>query len=465
MLQHLKHYLGYNEFRPGQQEVVEALLQGKDVLALLPTGMGKSLCYQLTGKMMQRTVLIISPLLSLMQDQVEQMKKMGIKRVIALNSFLTRMEKQQALQQLSQYEFIFTSPEMLQQGDVKERLTQLNIGLITIDEAHCISQWGYDFRPDYLRLGKWLKSQKNIPILALSATATYEVMDDIKKVLHMTSPFVYLHNMDRKELHFSRKWFNTTDEKVRWIKEHVMQTMGPGIIYTPSRRKTEEIARLLQDVHIQAAAYHAGLESHDRQLIQAQFIANELEWIVATSAFGMGVHKPNIRQVIHETMSPSLAHYMQEAGRAARDGQDAVATLLCAPGDDEIIRFLALDDLPTKNMVTDFYAGRQLELSETQLRVLTYWYSEWSYDEAIQKLKELITQKMTAIRATQDVLYTDECMRVLLMSHFGQSKQVEELCCSLCSDAVDNLIKVRKWMPLPQQMKLNWQERLDKLLN
>lgn len=471
----LKEHFGYSSFRPGQQEVIEALLNGQDVLALLPTGMGKSLCYQLPGYVLHGTIIIISPLLSLMQDQVEQLKRLGEKRVIAINSFLNSSEKRTVLQYLDQYKFIFLSPEMLQQPYVQERLQQMRLSLVVIDEAHCISQWGFDFRPDYLRMGDWLQKEHRPPILALTATATAKVLQDIKMYLHMRTPFEFIHSVNRPNIHLGRLSFRLKEEKHTWMLEHIKATSGPGILYTQSRTRAKSISDALLGQGIRAAYYHGGMEQVDRQFIQQQFLEGHLEWIVATNAFGMGVHKSNIRQVIHDSMPSSIANYMQEIGRAGRDGEAALAILLYTEGDEELARFLVTDDLPTAHHV-DLYAmykeraenPSQMvqigEISETAFRVLHYWMQALTAGDVKRKLEELRSEKLQAVRDMMEIVEEPLCMREALVNYFGQQLDKRPShCCQFCG--IDYNMIIDKRVEINEQSHVqSWEHRLAQLL-
>lgn len=463
MLQQLlQQYFGYSTFRPGQQEVITKLVEGEDVIALLPTGTGKSLCYQLTGRVKDAPVLIISPLLSLMQDQVNQMKKIGFKRVIALNSFLSHQQFSQALTNLSAYDYIFTSPEMLQNHTVSSQLKALPLGLIVIDEAHCISEWGHDFRPDYLRLQAWLNYQQRPPIVALTATATPAVVADIKRVLQIEDAYTYLATIDRPEIRLQRLWFTTAEEKVNWIEDYVSTTVGPGIIYTSSRKRAEQLAMQLRKWHIAVSAYHGGVSNEDRQLIQEQFLADKLEWIVATSAFGMGVHKTTIRHIIHETMSPTLSSYMQEIGRAARDGQDALATVLCTASDFESLQFIT-DTLPKPHVIQQYYAGKTQPLTELEERLLAYWHSKYSCDQAIAYSESLRQTKAKALTATKRYMETSSCLRTVLTEYFDQTATKVIDCCTICGLDETKYRQLRTVVHLPTQIT-PWTLRLQQLL-
>lgn len=475
MLALLEKHFGYTTFRPGQQEVISALLTGKDVIALLPTGMGKSLCYQLPGYIFQKPILIISPLLSLMQDQVEQIKRFGEKRVIALNSFLNKQHKRQALDCLAHYRYIFISPEMLMQRYVQQRLKDVELSCIVVDEAHCISQWGYDFRPDYLRIEQWLQMDHRPPVLALSATATNHVLADIKTYLQMKEPFQYIHSVDRPNIRFGQVLLQHKEEKLAFIAQHVQTTAGPGIIYTQSRVRTEQISAILMEHGIRVAAYHAGLEQADRQFIQQQFIEGHLEWIVATNAFGMGVHKSNIRQVIHECLPATIANYMQEVGRAGRDGEDALAILLYVEGDAEFAKLLVTDDLPRDyhvDLYMDYTARQQHpsqmlangQIGETAFRVLHYWVENISIEQTKNKLEQLRDAKRRAIDEMMQLIQQPICIREQLVQYFGQTvANRPNHCCQRCGMDYHMIVKEREQESITIQQQ-HWQQRLTSLL-
>ena len=471
--QKLQEIFGYSEFRPGQKEIIQQLLEGSDCIALLPTGMGKSMCYQLPGYIFDKPVLVVSPLLSLMQDQVDQLKQRGEKRVVALNSFLTPNEKTYALHFLHEYRFIFTSPEMLTQPQVKERLQSMELSLIVADEAHCISQWGFDFRPDYLRIGEIL-GEKRPPILALTATATDSVLADIGKYLHMKEPYQFIHQVNRENIKLAKYVFDKKEDKQEWILEHVKNTEGPGIVYMSSRKRCDEFSQLLIENNIRAASYHAGKDAEDRQFIQQQFIHSDVEWIVATNAFGMGVHKENIRQVIHESMPANVSNYMQEIGRAGRDGKDALAVLLYADGDEHYARYIAIEDLPKTMHVDAYIRYKQMQqspsvmlheegMSETAFRVLDYWMQQEHPEAVKQRLMKMEEVKHTEVRNMTNIIHSSTCMRAKLVEYFGQTLlKKQEICCTECGLEDREVIGPR--ISLTKQAQMTWDERLQKLL-
>lgn len=470
----LQKHFGYPSFRPGQKEVIEQLLNGRDTIALLPTGMGKSLCYQLPAYILNKPVLIISPLLSLMQDQVDQMKQFGEKRAVALNSFLNRQQKQHVMNSLHNFRFIFISPEMLVQPQVKNRLNQLELAFIVVDEAHCISQWGFDFRPDYLKIGDVLKENRP-PVLALSATATEKVLEDIRRFLKMKEPFEYIHSVDRPNIRYGKKIFPSKEEKTQWLLNHVSHTQGPGIIYTRSRKRTDEIASLLLELGLSASSYHGGKDAEDRQFIQQQFIEGALDWIVATNAFGMGVHKADVRQIIHDTMPSNVADYMQEVGRAGRDGKDAVAILLYSDGDEEVVRFIAGEDLPNEAQMElyDEYVRRNIHpkemmhnglISETSFRVLHYWMGLYPKEQVKSIFRQMVMEKYRSINDMLSIIKSEGCIREQLVHYFGQKlERKPEHCCEHCGIDYGEFLLPRTETHLKKKT-FTWQIRLRQIL-
>lgn len=464
---------GFSQFRPGQEEVIGHVLKGHDTIAILPTGMGKSLCYQLPGYMMNGAILIISPLVSLMEDQVMQMRKNGEKRVIALNSFLPYADRKMILRNLNTYKFIFVSPEMLTQQSFKEHMNRLAIALIVVDEAHCISQWGFDFRPDYLRIGEFLSTEQRPPILALTATADEKVMKDIPFYLQLREPVIQRHSLDRPNISYSILQLDSPQEKTDWIKERVAQSMGPGIIYASSRKRADELAIELQLAGVSVQSYHAGKEQDDRSIIQEQFLNGELDWICATNAFGMGVHKANTRQVIHEHIPSTIAAYMQEVGRAGRDGLQAYATLLYSPADERITSFIIQSDLPTESDIRYYaellsngndseHAAELAGLTETGKRVIDYYKERHSLDEVLVVLKDLSAEKESELQKMIQLVQGGQCIRERILSYFGEEcHDRPDQCCSVCGLSI--MYPERTKMESKVE-KVTWDERITNLL-
>lgn len=470
----LQDKFGFSSFRNGQQEVIESILNKEDVIAIMPTGMGKSLCYQVPGYLMPHTVIIISPLLSLMQDQVEQLKKRGEKRVVALNSFLSPPEKQQFLERIESYKFIFLSPEMLMQDMVKVTLQKTPISLIVADEAHCISQWGYDFRPDYLRLGEWLPKNNRPPILALTATATQEVMKDITLHLNMETPTYHIQSLDRPNIRYSSEELDSNDDKFGSIRKQIENFSGPGILYTQSRKKADEYALKLREAGIRIASYHAGMEQVDRMFVQQQFSQNDIDWVCATNAFGMGVHKDDVRQVIHDHFPTSVANYAQEVGRAGRDGLDSLATLFYTKDDENRTIFVATNDFPeeihvkifnesTISGMTPLQMVSQELLSENHVRILEYWSKRKTEEETIQLMQQLRKEKVHHILRMKDIATNSKCIRQQIVQTFGQ--QVLEKprnCCSKCGLDAEEVLQTLTDRSI-QSLLDPWEKRLSLL--
>jgi ATP-dependent DNA helicase RecQ len=348
----LRRRFGHTHFRLGQREVIETILKGEHVVTVLPTGTGKSLCYQLPAYVQNRPVLVVSPLLSLMEDQVQQLKARGEKRVVALNSFLSRSDKQQVLQRLEEYRFIYASPEILQNPFVMEALKKVGIGLFVVDEAHCISQWGHDFRLDYLNLGDVWLSLGQPPCLALTATATEEVLQDIITQLKLPHVRRLVYSIDRPNIALQVQKAEDIAHKKELLLEYVQTLKKPGIIYCSSRLWTEALSLFLKENGLNNVAYyHGGMEQDQRMLIQHQFLQNQLDVICCTSAFGMGVDKSNIRFVIHFHLPTQLESYLQEIGRAGRDGHSSLAVLLYHENDDELAYSLMGMELPHSDVI------------------------------------------------------------------------------------------------------------------
>ncbi|MEK3994700.1 RecQ family ATP-dependent DNA helicase [Psychrobacillus sp. FSL K6-2365] len=462
----LQKKFGHENFRDGQQEIIEQIIAGKDVVAILPTGMGKSLLYQLPAYLMEGTVIIVSPLLSLMQDQVEQLKLLGEKRVIAINSFLPFQEREMAFRHLADFKFIFTSPEMLQNEQFNRALRELSIAYVVADEAHCISQWGFDFRPDYLRISGWIHSLKAVNVLALTATATSEVVKDIKGTLRMTKPFEYIHSLDRPAIAYEIVEVENHQEKMNWILGRVISTEGPGIIYTQSRKKTEVYATMLREQGISVAYYHAKMEQSDRILIQQQFQQGQLDWICATNAFGMGIHKDNIRQIIHDHIPTSVAGYMQEVGRAARDGNQAIASLLYTSSDVEQTFYVAMQDFPEEQDIHFAYQEEysEVEQAETTSRILAYWKEQLNEQQTIQLFKQIKQKKWQDIQSFYLMIRNDSCLREQLLHYFDQALiERPHHCCSKCELNVSSILRKRT-DEKNRQDEMNWIDRLNILL-
>ena len=332
----LRQHWGFNSFRPLQEEIILSILSGNDVLALMPTGGGKSLCYQVPALAKEGLCLVISPLIALMKDQVENLRKKGI-TAFAIYSGMKRYEVIHTLKTAgeSNCKFLYVSPERLETNLFKEYLPALNISLIAVDEAHCISQWGYDFRPPYLRIVVLREELPGIPILALTASATPEVQKDICEKLAFKNPGIFRQSFERPNLSYS---VFKTGSKINKLVAILNNVSGSSIVYCKSRRRTKEISEQLRSYHINADYYHAGLSAEERNKKQEDWIINNTRTIVCTNAFGMGIDKPDVRTVVHIDMPDCLENYYQEAGRAGRDQKKSYAVLLYQQGDLEELK-------------------------------------------------------------------------------------------------------------------------------
>jgi ATP-dependent DNA helicase RecQ len=330
----LRRTFGFRSLREGQEEVIRSVVEGRDTLAIMPTGAGKSLCYQLPGKQLPGTTVVVSPLLSLMKDQVDKLRELGIDAA-QVNSTLTAKEETEVLEQIGkeQREFVFVTPERLAQPGFLETLRSNRIDVFVIDEAHCISQWGHDFRPSYLQLRTAIEALGNPPVLALTATATPEVVEDILRQLGREDMQVISTGTFRENLRLEVVRAANEETKLGHLARLLAEIDGTGIVYTSTVKDCEAVTEYLQGLGFAVARYHGRLGSRERHRNQDRFMAGELKAVVATNAFGMGIDKPDIRFVIHYSMPGTLEAYYQEAGRAGRDGEPARCVMLFQPED------------------------------------------------------------------------------------------------------------------------------------
>ncbi|MDE7305669.1 MAG: RecQ family ATP-dependent DNA helicase [Alistipes sp.] len=349
----LHRYWGFSEFRPMQAEIIRSVMAGRDTLALMPTGGGKSLTYQVPALAGEGLCIVVTPLIALMKDQVDRLRARRIPAT-AIHSGMSPRQIDIALDNCvyGDMKFLYVAPERLATEAFRLRVVRMNVQLLAVDEAHCISQWGYDFRPSYLRIAELREKLPGVPVLALTASATQLVADDIMRHLHFAEPHVLRSSFARPNLSYSVR---RTDDKNGQLLRLVQNVAGSGIVYMRTREGTEQIASLLRDEGIAATAYHGGLPHAERTLRQEEWIAGKVRIMVATNAFGMGIDKPDVRFVVHYAMCDSLESYYQEAGRAGRDGKRAYALLLVASDDSDRIARRFKQEFPPLDQVKDIY--------------------------------------------------------------------------------------------------------------
>jgi len=336
----LKAVFGYDSFRPGQEAVINAILEGRDILAVMPTGAGKSLCYQVPAMLLSGITLVISPLISLMQDQVKALNEAGVNAAF-INSSLSEKELNDTLKNAykGQYKIIYVAPERLMSEGFISFAKSVEISMVTVDEAHCISQWGQDFRPSYMDIAEFINILDKRPIIsAFTATATQNVREDIICSLGLNNPYFLVTGFDRENLFFQ---VDKPQNKERFILDFIERHRGEsGIIYCATRKNVDSLYTLLRKQHISVGKYHAGMSNEERKQMQNDFVFDYTSIVIATNAFGMGIDKSNVRFVIHYNMPSSMENYYQEAGRAGRDGLNSECILLFSPQDIIINRFL-----------------------------------------------------------------------------------------------------------------------------
>lgn len=401
----LQRVFGYDTFRDGQQTIIDHSLSGKDVLVLLPTGGGKSLCYQIPAIVMPGTAIVVSPLISLMQDQVEQLREAGVSAAY-LNSSLSPDEQREVTQKLTNadIDLLYVSPERLLQPGFISQLKQLDINLFAVDEAHCVSHWGHDFRQDYRSLGLLKHQFPAVPVMALTATADAATQVDIQTQLNLTSPFIHKGSFDRPNIRYRvMPKYKAFEQVVAYVK----QQDGSGIIYCNSRAKVDDLHARLYRQGYRCAAYHAGMDADEREYVQRKFLNDETDIVIATVAFGMGINKSNVRYVVHHDVPRSIESYYQETGRAGRDGLESEALLLFDEKDAARVR---------------------------------QWISQGENEER----NNIELQKFSAMEAFAEA---QTCRRQVLLNYFSQFSGQACGNCDICLDPprmVDGLVLAQK---------------------
>jgi ATP-dependent DNA helicase RecQ len=461
--------LGFETLRPGQREAIESILAGRDTLALLSTGSGKSAIYQIAGLLTDGATLVVSPLIALQRDQVQALQERAL-GAAELNSSVPEGEREEALAELAEdaLEFLFLAPEQLANTEVLDELAAAKPSLVVVDEAHCISEWGHDFRPDYLRLGAAIETLGHPPVLGLTATAAPPVRDEIVERLGLREPEIVVRGFDRPNLDLAVERFHDARHKDEALLDAVVAADKPGIVYAATRKRTEELAAALAERGVEACAYHAGLKKSERETAQERFMDSELDAIVATTAFGMGVNKPDVRFVFHAEVPESVDSYYQEVGRGGRDGEPARAVLFYRPEDLGLRRFFAgsghvgADELSEVAEVVGA-AGRPVdpaelqartELSQTKLATVVSRLEDAGavevlptgevaarpdappLDDAVHEALEQEEDRREFERSRLEMMRafaeTDGCRREFVLSYFGEPFQVPCGHCDNC---------------------------------
>ncbi|MBQ7776842.1 MAG: RecQ family ATP-dependent DNA helicase [Lachnospiraceae bacterium] len=404
----LKTYFGYGSFREGQEELIDSILEGRDVLGIMPTGAGKSICYQVPALCMEGITLVISPLISLMMDQVKALNQAGV-HAAYINSSLSENQIAKALQnaRMGQYKIIYVAPERLETDRFLYFALNARIDMVTIDEAHCISQWGQDFRPSYLKILQFIDRLPSRPVVsAFTATATTVVKNDIVDILSLHNPKILVTGFDRENLFFEVRTGKNKDEQLfHYLQNHLDES---GIIYCATRKNVEKVCEYLELRGLPVTRYHAGLSTEERKANQEDFIYDRKPIVVATNAFGMGIDKSNVRYVVHYNMPQSMENYHQEAGRAGRDGMSAECVILYSPQDVHINKFLIEN------------RGENSELTEEQAELV-------------------LKNDRERLWAMAGYCKTTYCLREYILRYFGTSRRrdISGKYCGNCSSCVN----------------------------
>ena len=448
---------GYDEFREGQQEVITALEEGHDAIAILPTGNGKSFIYQYIGIKEKCRVVIVSPLIALMVDQVASLKQLGIHRAVAITSLMSESEKNYILSTLNEYQFIFVSPEMLQTPRFFKQLSKFEIGLLVVDEAHCISQWGYDFRSDYLFIGKMRKSLKNPRTLALTATATTQVVHDI---------YTFLGLDQNKTTYFQGHAFLKNREidvisveglRSKMLSELLKRVDFPCIVYAATIKEIEGLKEaLLGEGFTKIDTFHSKRHSSDRQTIQQKFFRGELNILLATSAFGMGINQSNIRTIIHYQLPQTLEDYVQQIGRAGRDLQFS-----------RCIAFVHPDDF--SQMSRKIERSYEVEdVEETELHQNIKEIAEafhWNNEQKNEFIKMQRGRKLKQLRQIEEFATTSQCKEQYLAKFFGENRKEPCGKCSSCRHLDLFLLEITSKWNEEQSSQKSFEESFKILFN
>ncbi|RYM05373.1 ATP-dependent DNA helicase RecQ [Sporolactobacillus sp. THM7-7] len=487
----LKHTFGYDAFRPGQKPVVEALLSGEDVFAMMPTGSGKSICYQVPGYLLSGLVLVVSPLLSLMEDQMASLRRIGESKVRALNSMLHPKERSRVLRQLNALRFLFISPEMLRRPAVVSRLEETKLSLFVVDEAHCISQWGYEFRPDYLHLAE-IRERIGAPIcLALTATADRGVREDIIRHLRLENSRQFLQSVDRPNIAVAVHKVENDTVKTEQLLQLLGKVRLPGIIYCASRGWTQRLTDIIRNrLPLRTAFYHGGMLQEDRRKIQNQFLDGELDVLCCTNAFGMGINKPDVRLIVHFHYPRHMNAYLQEIGRAGRDGKQSLAVLYYSKEDDRLPLSFIDSDYPSPEMLKkillcldrrewriederQFLSAAENEgASETAARFVWEQVGRKPpgvsflsiLDDCLRKIGERKRRQLEDLAAMRSWISEEGCRRKAYLRLFDETLTVKpRLCCDRCGFPPEAFRREGR-LGNRDDREISWESRLKRLL-
>ena len=461
--------MGFADLRPGQEEAIESLLDGRDTLVVKPTGSGKSAIYQIAGLLIPGSTVVVSPLIALQKDQMASIRERDLAEVAVVNSMQKAADTREAFEKLAEgeLEYLFLAPEQLHKEETLAKLKAANVSLFVVDEAHCVSEWGHDFRPDYLNLGRVIEELGHPVVLAMTATASAEVREEIVERLKLRDAKVLVHGLDRPNISFRVDHFRDEQDKFDAVIHRVQWAEKPGIVYAATRKNAEALMGALAEEGVNAAFYHAGLAAKERNRVQEEFMAGETDVIVATNAFGMGIDKENVRFVYHSDISDSLDSYYQEAGRAGRDGEPAEAILFyrhqdlnlrkfqngAPPLRPEVVEQVADAIQEEGGLVTTETIAEKTSLPERKVVSVIHRLEdvgaverlatgevEFATDEPMDSLTQAATEeeeryrerKALRLKQMQEYAEISTCRRVYLLQYFGE--EMDRACgnCDVC---------------------------------